>query len=62
MANNKFRSDRERDPIAELAQLIAEADPYGERAAPDSGFRQETASEAMMKRPGFPPRPSCRLI
>jgi hypothetical protein len=29
MGNNKLPSDRERDPIAELAQLIAEADPYG---------------------------------
>src|SRR5262249_23815255 len=55
MANKKFRSDRERDPIAELAQLIAEADPYGERAAPDNRFRQETASddEAL----GLPPAP-----
>src|ERR1700751_715923 len=54
MANNKFRSDRERDPIAELAQLIAEADPYGERAAPDNRFRQEIASE---EAPWLPPSP-----
>ena len=57
MANNKFRSDRERDPIAELAQLIAEADPYGERAAPDNGFRQETASESHEEASGLPPAP-----
>jgi SPOR domain len=57
MANNKFRSDRERDPIAELAQLISEADPYGERAAPDSGFRQETASESHDEAPWLPPAP-----
>ena len=44
--------DRERDPIAELAQLIAQADPYGESAAADSRVRQETAPER-----GLPPAP-----
>ena len=53
----KFRSDRERDPIAELAQLIAEADPYRERAAPDNRFRQETASESHDEAPWLPPAP-----
>ena len=57
MANNKFRSGRERDPIAELAQLIAEVDPYGERAAPDNRFRRETASEGHDEAPGVPPAP-----
>jgi hypothetical protein len=57
MANNKFRSGRERDPIAELAQLIAEADPYGERAAPDNRFRRETASEGHDEALGVPPAP-----
>ena len=57
MANNKFRSGRERDPIAELAQLIAEADPYGERASPDNRFRRETASEGHDEAPGVPPAP-----
>ena len=55
MANNKFRSGRERDPIAELAQLIAEADPY-ERAPPDNRFRRETASEGRDEAPGVPAR------
>ena len=57
MTNNKFRSDRERDPIAELAQLIAEADPYGERAAPDNRLRQEIASESHDEAPWLPPSP-----
>jgi hypothetical protein len=57
MANNKFRSGRERDAIAELAQLIAEADPYGERAAPDNRFRRETASEGHDEAPGVLPAP-----
>jgi hypothetical protein len=47
--------DRERDPIAELAQLITQADPYGESAAADNRFRQETASERHDEPPGFPP-------
>jgi hypothetical protein len=54
MANNKFRSGRERDPIAELAQLIAEADPYAESAAPDNRFRQETSSEGHDAAPVLP--------
>src|SRR5215510_13477262 len=57
MANNKFRSGRERDPIAELAQLIAEADPCGERAAPDNRFRREIASEGHIEAPRVPPAP-----
>src|SRR5262245_1790129 len=57
MANNKSRSDRERDPIAELAQLIAEADPSGERAASDNRFRKETASEGHDEAPGRRPTP-----
>ena len=57
MTNNKFRSGRERDPIAELALLIAEADPYGERAAPDNRFRRETTSEGRDEAPGVPPAP-----
>jgi hypothetical protein len=57
MANNKFRSDRERDPIAELARLIAEADPYRERAALDNRFRQETTSECHDEAPGVSPAP-----
>jgi hypothetical protein len=52
MTNNKFRSGRERDPIAELAQLIAEADP-----ALDNRFRRETASEGHDEAPAVPPAP-----
>ena len=49
--------DRERDPIAELARLITQADPYGESAAADNRFRQETASERHDEPPGLPPAP-----
>ena len=43
MAENNFRSDRRRDPIAELAQLIGQADPHGENAAANDGFREAGA-------------------
>jgi hypothetical protein len=49
--------DRERDPIAELARLIAEADPYGESAAAGNSFRKETASARHDEPPGSPPAP-----
>jgi hypothetical protein len=60
MADNKFRSDRERDPIAELARLITQADPYGESAPADHRFRKETASDGYDEPPGLPP-PASRL-
>ena len=28
MANSNFRSDRSRDPLAELARLIGQGEPY----------------------------------
>ena len=49
--------DRERDPIAELARLITQADPYGESAAADNRVRQETASERHDEPLGLPPAP-----
>ena len=44
MADNNFRSDRARDPLAELARLIAQADLHGKSAPADNGFRKEAAS------------------
>jgi hypothetical protein len=41
---DKFRSDRERDPIAELARLIDQADSYGESAAADNPFHWGTGA------------------
>jgi hypothetical protein len=57
MAPNKFRSDRERDPIAEVARLTAQADAYGRSAAIHNRFRQETASEGYDEAPWLPPAP-----
>jgi cell division septation protein DedD len=43
MADNKFRSDRGRDPLAALARLIAQGDPYAESA---SGYDAPRSSVA----------------
>jgi hypothetical protein len=55
LADNKFHSGRERYPTPEIAQLIAEADPYRERAPPDSRLRQESASESHDVTPSLAP-------
>ena len=55
MADNNFRSVRGRDPIAELARLIAQAYPQEESALADNGFREETASNGYDEPPGLPP-------
>jgi hypothetical protein len=62
MADNNFRSDRGRDPLAELARLIGQADPYGESAPADNGFREEGASHGYDEPPahqlqGYPDAP-----
>jgi hypothetical protein len=50
--------DRERDPIAELARLITQADQYREGAAADNRFPWETASERHHNEPpGLSPAP-----
>jgi hypothetical protein len=46
LADNKFRSGRERYQIPEIAQLIAEADPYREKAPPDNRLSRKSASES----------------
>ncbi len=43
MADNNFRSDRARDPLAELARRIAQAD-LRKSAPADNGLRKEAAS------------------
>jgi hypothetical protein len=43
MADDKYRSDRERDPIAELARLIVLTHPHMESVFAESGCREETA-------------------
>jgi hypothetical protein len=62
MAENNFRSDRGRDPIAELARLIGQADPHGENAAANDAFREAAPRTAVMDRPSFHLRTSCRVI
>ena len=54
---NVSRSDRERDPIAELARLIAQADTHEESAPSDNRFREETVSDGYDETPELPPAP-----
>jgi hypothetical protein len=54
MFSKRFRSDKESDPIAELARLIAQAD----RCTPsDSRSREETVSDGYDEMPELPPAP-----
>ena len=55
MDDKRFRSDRERDPIAELARLIAQADTQEESAPSDNRLRQETVSVDYEETPALPP-------
>jgi len=57
MADNKFRSDRDHDAIAELARLIGQADPHAESAPADSDLHEETASDGDDESPRLPPMP-----
>jgi hypothetical protein len=57
MDDKRFRSDRERDPIAELARLIAQAHTHEESAPSDDRFREETISDGYDETPELPPAP-----
>ena len=57
MAANKVRSARERDPLAELAQLIAQANTQEESALPDNRSREKTVSDGYGEAPELPPAP-----
>jgi hypothetical protein len=54
MHDKRFRSDRGRDPIAELARLIAQADSHEGSAPSDNCSREETVSD---ETPELPPAP-----
>jgi hypothetical protein len=55
MADNNFRSDRGRDPLAGLARLIGQADPHGENAAANDAFREAGASHGCDEPSQLPP-------
>jgi hypothetical protein len=55
MADNNFRSDRGRDPLAGLARLIGQAHPHGESAPANNDFREEGASHGYDELPALPP-------
>jgi len=54
MDDKRFRSDRGRDPIAELARLIAQADAHDESVPSNNRSREETVSD---EAPELPPAP-----
>jgi cell division septation protein DedD len=57
MNDKCFRSDRGRDPIAELARLIAQADTHDESVPSDDRSREETVSNGYDEAPELPPAP-----
>ena len=57
MEDKRFRSDRERDPVAELARLIAQDANYEESASSGNRFREETASHGHGETPELPQAP-----
>ena len=57
MANERFRSDRERDPIAELARLIGQADRQRRGVPAGRRFREETTSGGQDESPELTPAP-----
>ena len=57
MVGKRSQPDRERDPVAELARLIAHADTHEESAPSDNRFRLETGSEGYEDTPELPPAP-----
>jgi hypothetical protein len=57
MASRRFRSDRESDPIAELARLIVQADIHEGYAPSNSRSREETVSDGRDEIPELPPAP-----
>jgi hypothetical protein len=60
MPGNNLRSIRGRDPLAEVARLIAQADPYSERASGDAYQMNERYSQVGERHMASPPSaPSC---
>ncbi len=57
MDDKRFRSDRGRDPIAEIARLIAQADTHEESAPSDNRSREEIVSNGYDETPELPPVP-----
>ena len=57
MVDERFRSDRAYDPIAELARLIAQSDTHGGSAPAGNRFRDESVSDGYDEPPELPPAP-----
>jgi len=57
MDEKPFTSDRKRDPIAELARLIAQVDSHEENTPSDDRLREGTVSDGHDETPELPPAP-----
>jgi hypothetical protein len=57
MADERFQSDRECDPIAELARLIAQSDTHGASRHAGNRFRDEIVTDGYDKPSQLPPTP-----
>ena len=57
MVGKRSQPDRERDPIAELARLIAQSDPHEESAPSDSRSPEKILSDGHDVTPELPPAP-----
>ena len=57
MVGKRSQPDRERDPIAELARLIAQADSHEESAPSDSRSPEKILSDGHDETPELPPAP-----
>jgi hypothetical protein len=61
MGDQRFQSNREYDPIADLSRLVVQSDTYGEGASAVNRFQQETASNGYDEPPELPPAPQMPL-
>jgi hypothetical protein len=57
MVGKRLRSDKERDPIAKLARMIAQANPPEENAPSGNRFREETVLDGYDETPELPSAP-----
>jgi SPOR domain len=61
MDDKRLRSDRERDPAAELARQIAQADTREESAPSDNRSREKAPSHGHDETPELPPAPQLEV-
>jgi hypothetical protein len=61
MADKRFPSDRQRDPMADLARLIAQIDSHEEQTPSNDRLREGTVSDGHDERPELPLAPQLAI-